>query len=69
MTDRIFNKLLDKALEQAGVIGIIREFIAVNEINCPEAIYQTDRVSVNALEFIEDLCNAVGYYKREEGED
>ena len=38
-----------------------REFIAAQRITCPETIYQTDRVIENAYEFIEGVCERVGY--------
>ena len=48
---------------------ICREFIEKQEISCPETIYQTDRVILNAYEFIENVCNQVGYHKPENYED
>ena len=49
------------------VADIVREFIEKNDVNCPENIYQSDLVSENAAEFIERLCEVVGY--KEEAED
>jgi len=46
--------------------ALCKQFIADNEITCPETIYQTDRVSLNALEFIEKLCENVGYAREDE---
>lgn len=37
------------------------KFIEKHDISCPEVIYQTDKVALNALEFIEGICNVVGY--------
>lgn len=37
------------------------KFVIQNKISCPEDIYQTDEVSNNSLELIEDICNIVGY--------
>jgi len=37
------------------------KFVVQNKIYCPEDIYQTDEISENSLEFIEDICNIVGY--------
>lgn len=45
---------------------ICLEFIHKQRIHCPETIYQTDRVIENAYEFIEQICNIVGYVKQEE---
>lgn len=36
-------------------------FIAEQQITCPETIYQADRVILNAYEFIERVCEIVGY--------
>ena len=41
-------------------------FIQEHEINCPEAVYQSDRVVLNAQEFIEKICDVVGYCEVEE---
>jgi hypothetical protein len=43
----------------------VEKFIAENQITCPETIYQSDRVNVEALEFIERLCEIVGYCELE----
>jgi hypothetical protein len=41
---------------------IITDFIIKNEIGSGETIYQCDHVVENALEFIESLCDVVGYF-------
>ena len=46
--------------------ALCKKFIEDNEITCPETIYQTDRVSLNALEFIEQVCENVGYARVED---
>lgn len=43
-----------------------REFIQKQRISCAETVYQTDRVIENAYEFIEGICERVGYH---EGDD
>lgn len=45
---------------------ICKEFIKAMRISCSETIYQTDRVIENAQEFIEEVCEKVGYYKDED---
>lgn len=45
---------------------IVKNFIKQNKIYCPETIYQSDMVIQNAYEFIEQLCDNVGYYDEEE---
>lgn len=41
-------------------------FIQENQITCAESVYQTDRVILNAYEFIEGVCEIVGYVDPEE---
>ena len=48
------------------VYNEVKKFIDDNNISCKETIYQTDRVITNAYEFIQTLCNLVGYKKFEE---
>ena len=40
---------------------ITEKFVKDNKITCPETISQVDRVIVNAYDFIEELCDEVGY--------
>lgn len=40
---------------------LCKNFIEDNEISCSETIYQTDRVVEKSLEFIESICDIVGY--------
>lgn len=44
----------------------VQQFIKDQNISCAETIYQTDRVIEHAYEFIEDLCDIVGYQPDEE---
>lgn len=46
-----------------------QKFIRDNEILCPESIYQMDHVAENALEFIEEIAEIVGYHVSEDEED
>lgn len=48
---------------------IVENFIKQNKIYCPESIYQSDRVIQNAYEFIEQLCDTVGYYDDDNDND
>lgn len=54
--------------ELLALWGVCMKFIEEQEIGCAETIYQTDWVIENAYEFVEDVCNVVGYlpYKDEE---
>ncbi len=45
-----------------------KKFVAEQNIFCAETIYQSDRVIENAYEFIEDICNIVGYNDDSEDE-
>jgi hypothetical protein len=42
---------------------ICLDFIEKQKITCPETIYQSDRVIENAYEFIQEICEVVGYAK------
>lgn len=44
------------------------KFIETQEIGCAESIYQNDRVLIEAPEFVEDVCNVVGYLPYEDEE-
>lgn len=46
----------------------VTRFVDEQKISCGEAIYQCDWVSESALEFIEELCDIVGYAEYEEDE-
>lgn len=48
---------------EAGLqlLEVCEDFMEELCITCPETIHQTDRVIENASEFIEELCNIVGY--------
>ena len=50
------------------LLQVCMYFIRENQINCPENIYQSDRVILNAQEFIEKICDVVGYHEVEEDE-
>ena len=50
------------------LLEVCMKFIQDNQINCRENIYQSDRVVLNAQEFIERICDVVGYYDVEEDE-
>jgi hypothetical protein len=41
------------------------QFIKKQNVNCPEAVYQSDNVVLNSYEFIEGVCEIVGYYDEE----
>jgi hypothetical protein len=39
----------------------VAEFIKKQNIHCVETVYQSDRVILNAYDFIAECCNIVGY--------
>lgn len=41
----------------------VAEFIKKQNIHCIETVYQSDRVILNAYDFIAGCCNIVGYQK------
>lgn len=54
--------MLTKVLEPT-LWDVCAAFIDKQEISCAEAVYQSDRVIENAFEFIEKICNIVGYWE------
>lgn len=46
--------------------SLCEKFVMEQRITCPEAICQCDRVIENAYDFIEKVCNIVGYAKPED---
>jgi hypothetical protein len=44
-------------------------WIAEREITCAESVYQCDQIALDSLEFIESVCDIVGYAEFEEDED
>ena len=54
------NKQMNK--DRIKLFKECHKFIVDNKISCPESIAQCDHVIENAYEFIENVCNIVGYY-------
>lgn len=48
------------------LLQLCEKFVKENEIGCSETIYQCDRVIENAYEFIESVCEIVGFHQEEE---
>lgn len=63
------NNGIDELRDLAKIKAIIQNFIEEQEISCAETIYQTDRVIVNAYEFIESLVEIVGYKEYEDDDE
>lgn len=55
--------------EMAELWNVCMKFIKAQGIGCQETIYQTDWVIENAYEFIEDICDVVGYVEYEDDQD
>lgn len=54
--------------ELMALWNVAVKFIEEQEIGCAETIYQTDWVIENAYQFVEDVCNVVGYLPYEDEE-
>jgi hypothetical protein len=52
--------------EMAALWNKCLEFVESQRISYAETIYQSDRVIENAYEFIEDVCDIVGYNDEDE---
>jgi len=50
----------------SAVLALAKDFIRKQRIGCVEDVYQTDRVIENAYEFVEAICEVVGYHEDEE---
>lgn len=47
-------------------LRLVDNFINDNQITCAEVVTQTDWVIQNAYDFIEELCETVGYHDMED---
>jgi hypothetical protein len=52
--------------KEQRLYDLCKRFIKDNRISCPETICQVDSVIVNASDFIEQVCDIVGYHEDEE---
>ena len=60
------NGLIASSQKQYELYLAVKAFIEDYDIFSNEHIYQCDEIVENSLEFIETLCNIVGYKEREE---
>lgn len=58
-------KLLDVD-DAESLVFLCQKFIKEQKIRTPESVYQMDNVIENAYEFIEQVCDIVGYHDDEE---
>jgi len=56
------KRALTEKAKKDRLIKFCRKFVKTNEISCGETIYQADHVIESAHEFIEGVCNIVGYH-------
>lgn len=73
------NLLLDAAIEidnlnnknekALRLLSIVEKFVKDQKISSEECVYQSDRVILNAYEFIQELCDVVGYHVEEETDE
>ena len=54
------------ACENSKLANHCKSFIKDQKVRCPEDVWQSDKVIENAYEFIEGICNIVGYFKDDE---
>ena len=47
----------------AKLLAIMRAFVDLYRVSCPETIHQTDRVIEKAGGLVEKLCDVAGYYR------
>jgi hypothetical protein len=58
----ISQALTSLATPEAQMMAHVRAFIEKQRIDCAETVGQSDRVIVNAYEFIEGCCKIAGYH-------
>lgn len=56
----------DYEVRKAKLWNLCCQFVEKNRITCSESISQCDWVIENAYEFIEKVCDVVGYYEEED---
>lgn len=54
--------------DQAKLWQLCQDYIEKQNISCPEAVYQNDNVALSAQEFVESVCDLVGYHTPKEDE-
>jgi len=52
--------------KEKQLFELCQKFVNDNKINCAESVCQSDHVIENAYEFIEQVCDIVGYYEYED---
>jgi hypothetical protein len=69
-SDREFKDKFDENLMDLDKLeklwSVCEKFIKKHSINCAETIHQCDGPQIDATNFIEEVCDVVGYDKSEE---
>jgi hypothetical protein len=65
----MMNERIQEIAKQQELYNLCSKFVADQNIHCAETVYQSNRVIENAYEFIEKVCNIVGYCKCEDEDD
>jgi hypothetical protein len=58
-----YEQIHAELAQARALVQLCQKFVDDNNITCVETVYQMDHVIEHAYEFIEDVCNIVGYYK------
>lgn len=49
-------------IDKAELVKLCQKFVIDNKIRCAESISQMDHVIANAYDFLEAICEVIGYY-------
>lgn len=63
------NDGIDELRKLAKVKAVIQNFVNEHHISHEEVIYQTDRVIINAYEFIHELVELIGYKETDDDDN
>lgn len=68
MQDQIEGALLhqEERDQERKLWQFCQDFVKYQRIRCAETIHQTDRVIENAYDFIEGVCDIIGYHKEDD---
>lgn len=56
------------AKQLADLWNLCRKFINKYKPSCPESINQVDAINLACIDFVEEICDCVGYYDYESEE-
>lgn len=52
---------MSNADDRRKLYALCSDFITENGIHCPEDIVQADHIIANAYDFLEEMCELIGY--------